>query len=148
MATLEANLNSLLVNANPVKLITTFLCEAMVGGLQRSIKNGFTTLARTVSDVTETAAYATESLRGQAIQFEGAANSASQTGQMIFGWLRSGLVLGLIVLGHDLLHAHAYEWIGEIHPYLGPLASAAEAIPKYERGQALPVWWSLQFWFS
>lgn len=139
LGTLDTNLNSLLGNTNPVKLIEAYSRAASVRGLKRVVKNGFTTLSRTAADVTETATYAIDTLRRQAIQFEGTATTAAQIARMVFGWLRFGLVVGLIVLGYDLLHAHANKWVGELHPYLGPLASAAEAIPHYKLDLGIAV---------
>jgi ubiquinone biosynthesis protein len=131
LGTLDVNLNSLLGNVNPVNLIKSYSRQANMRNLKRTVKNGFASLSKTVRDISEAATYATDTLRRQSIQFEGARSSTSRIAHKVLGWVRVGLFLGLIVIGYDLLQGHAFGLISTIHPYMGSLAAVADAIPTY-----------------
>lgn len=132
ISTLDANLNVLLGNSDPTKLIRRYNQGASRRRLRSLFKNGVSGFVNTATDMTQTISFASDMVRRQALQFQGAATTGARIARVVLGWLRFGLFLAVLVFLYDLIHHHVNHLVRWLHPWLGPVADAAEAIPPYE----------------
>lgn len=132
ISTLDANLNVLLGNSDPTKLIRRYNQGASRRRLRNLFKNGVSGFVNTATDITQTISFASDMVRRQALQFQGAATTGARIARVVLGWLRFGLFLAALVFLYDLIHYHANSLVQWLHPWLGPVADIAEAIPSYE----------------
>lgn len=132
ISTLDANLNALLGNADPTKLIRRYNQGASRRRLRNLLKNGVSGFVNTATDMTQTISFASDMVRRQALQFQGAATTGARIARLVLNWLRLGLFLAALVFFYDLIHYHANHLVQWLHAWLGLVADVAEAIPPYE----------------
>ena len=135
LSTLDANLNSLLVDVNPNKIVRKYFRQARRREWKRLRKQGVGGIANivgnSVSEVIVSGRFVTDRLRQEAIRFQGVQQKLHHFLEIVFRVIRWGLVVGGIVLLYDFLHQHHFNLVDEFHDDLGSLGQITELIGNY-----------------
>ena len=126
--------SALLGNANPNKIARKYFREAARRKVAQLRKQAFRTIYNTASEITESASYVSDSLRRQAILFQGAQTKVAYFLSVMFSIVRLILVGIGIVLLYDYLHDHNFQIVASIDAEVGLLRQFAEAFPVYAAG--------------
>lgn len=129
VGTMDANLGVLLEHENPTRLLRTYFRQARRRRIKRLRREGLNRAADGIADVLESAGHLSESLRRQAIQMRGAQSKVSQVLRVVATMVRLLIVVAVLVLAYDFLHAHHFDLIAGVHDSMGGLARFAESTP-------------------
>jgi hypothetical protein len=75
------------------------------------------------------ASFASDTLRQEAIKFDGIRSTAAYLAGLLFSMVRVGLFLGGIVLLYDFLHQYHYELVDEVHENIGEFDELTNILP-------------------
>ena len=129
--TMDANVSALLGNANPNKIARRYFREAARRKVAQLRKQAFRTIYNSASEITESASYVSDSLRRQAIMFQGAQTKVAYFLSVLFSIARLVLIgIGLMLL-YDYLHDHDFQIVASINAEVGILRDFAVAFPAY-----------------
>jgi ubiquinone biosynthesis protein len=137
MSTLDANLNTLLGNANPAKILKRYFREYRKR-TWRQLRSGgaLNSLVGAIGDARLTADFASQSLRQSAMKVQGVQRKVDSIVQAVMSVIRFVTVVAIIVLAYDQLYDHhdLPAWAS----YEG-LSHLAKSIDPY------PVQWTVLF---
>jgi ubiquinone biosynthesis protein len=135
LATLDANLNSLLGTTNPNRIIRKYFRQARRREFKRFQKGGVRGIASLIGnsaiEAMVSGRFIADSLRQEAIRFQGVQQKLHHFLAVLFRLFRWGLIIGGIVLFYDFLHLHHFNLVGWLHPHLGAFGGIAETIGLY-----------------
>jgi ubiquinone biosynthesis protein len=104
ITTLDANLASLLQDADPIKVIKRYYRDAAARSLAQAGKQIGPTVSSSIATFSEIVKYTSDSLRLGAIQFEGVQSTARKVIAMILRAVNTVLFFALIFVGYDFVH--------------------------------------------
>ena len=126
-------------NANPNKIARKYFRQAARRKVSQLRKQAFRTIYNSASEITESASYVSDTLRRQAIMFQGAQTKVAYFLSVIFSIVRLILVGIGIVLFYDYLHDHNFHIVASIDAEVGVLRDFAVAFPVYAAGLGILV---------
>ncbi len=132
LSTLDANLNQLLSNKNPNKILARYLRESQQRALRNIPHNLVSTVSKTLAGASEVANYLSDSLRRQAIQIQGVRSTIARVFNVIFTTIRWVLGIGFIILVFDFIDLYYPNLTDAWDSNLGILNRLIDAIPPYD----------------
>jgi ubiquinone biosynthesis protein len=140
IATMDANLNVLLGDANPVKILKRYFAEAQQRAVRHATRNIGANVANATAEVFGLVDSAGTLMRRSAIQIEG----IQTTGRYLIGLVLTGLkiflAVGLFLLAYDFLRHYHPGAIAGLDKLLGShAADLAAAIPTYAYSVSLLI---------
>jgi hypothetical protein len=82
-------------------------------------------------EATVTGKFVTDGLRQEAIRFQGVQQKLHQFLAVLFGLVRWGLIIGIVVLIYDFVHQHNFNLVAGFHDDLGAFGDIVEKIAPY-----------------
>ena len=131
LGTMDASLAVLLGKANPNKIMRKYFRQ-MQSRTFRNLLSGpslLTSASGTITDLRQMATSLSDTLRQEAIKFDGIRSTAAYLFGLFFGFLRIGVLLGGLVLLYDFLHQYHYELIDEVDQNIGEFDELTEILP-------------------
>lgn len=133
IATLDANLASLLQDADPIKVIRRYYRKASARALKKARKQIGPTISNVVGMFSEMVKYKSDVLRLGAIQFEGVQSTARRIIAMIFRAINVIVFFGLIFVVYDFVHDYvSADFLARFFdPWLGGFSRLMDGVfPK------------------
>lgn len=130
ISTLDANLASLLQDADPIKVIKRYYRNAAARSLAQAGKQVGPTISNTVGTFSEILKYTSDSMRLNTLQFEGVQSTARHVIAMIFRALNVILLLGLVCIAYDFVHdfVNADFLARYVDPWLGAFGHLMDGV--------------------
>jgi ubiquinone biosynthesis protein len=150
LGTMDASLAVLLGNSNPNRIMRKYFHQLRQRSLRKLFSGGLLNMASsTVSDLRQMTGYASDTLRQEAIKFEGMRSTAAYMLGVLFSTIRVGLFIGGAVLVYDFLHQHHFDFLEPVHENIGGFAAVAHVNPSwypYEIGVAAILGVVVLYW--
>ena len=136
LGTMDASLAVLIGQANPNKIMRKYFRQSQSRNFSHLLNGGLLTMAGgTISDLRQITTFASDTLRQEAIKFDGIRSTAAYLFGILFGALRVGLFLGALVLLYDFLHQYHYGLVDEIDQNIGEFDELTELLPADARAE-------------
>ncbi len=132
LSTLDANLNQLLGKKNPNKILARYLRESQQRALRSVPRNLVSSVSRTLAGASEAANYLSDTLRRQAIQFQGGLTIVARIFSVFFTVVRWVLGIGFVVLVYDFIDLYYSNLTQGLENRLGAFDRLIDAIPPYD----------------
>ena len=130
LGTMDASLAVLIGHANPTKIMRKYFRQLQSRTFSNLLSGGLLSMAGgTINDLRQITSFASDTLRQEAIKFDGIRSTAAYLFGIVFGALRVGLFLGGLVLLYDFLHQYHYEVIDEVDQSIGEFDELTEILP-------------------
>jgi len=130
LGTMDASLVALLGNSNPNKIMRKYFEELRRRSIRRALTGGVLRMGGDVlSEIRQITASTADTMRQQAIRFEGVRSTASYVIGAVLGGIRLALILGGFILLYDLLEAHYHGVIAPVHERIGAFRGIADLLP-------------------
>ena len=150
LGTMDASLAVLLGYANPNRIMRRYFRELRRRTLRNLLNGGILQMAGgTLNDLRQITSFASDTLRQEAIKFEGMRSTAAYMLGVVFSTARVALFIGGGVLLYDFLVQHHNEVVDELEDNIGAFHQASEVLPPsypYEFGVAGLVALVVLFW--
>lgn len=137
--TMDANVSVLLGDANPRSIVRKYFKQATRRSLTNLRKTGIQRAVRSFGEISDSAGILSDTIRRQAIVFQGVQSKVSYVLGILMNVVRVALVaIGLFLL-YDFLHNHHYSLIQPFHDPENWLGRAVAWTPRLEYWPGLLV---------
>lgn len=152
LGTMDASLAVLLGRANPNRIMRKYFTQLRSRTVRNLLNGGVISMAGgTLNDLRQITSFASDTLRQEAIKFEGMRSTAAYMLGVVFGFLRFGLFAGGAILLYDFLDQHHNAIVEPMQDDIGAFGDATEIIDTrypYEIGVAALLAVVVLFWVA
>ena len=135
--TMDANVSVLLGNANPRSITRKYFKQASKRALQNLRKNGLQRAVRSIGEISDNASILSDTIRRQAIIFQGVQSKASYVLGIVMNVVRVGLIVTGLFFLYKFLHSYHNDLVAGIHNSESWLGQFVEQMPVPDYGLAI-----------